>query len=58
MDGVPFESKYVDGAWLREAQPARAAFAGAAVLATRSVVDYDGRARAIPAPIVALMLEP
>ena len=58
MDGVPFESKYVDGAWLREAQPARAAFAGAAVLATRSVVDYDNRARAIPAPIVALMLEP
>jgi len=58
MDGVPFESKYVDGAWLRDAQTARAGFAGTAVVATRSVVDYRGRARAIPAPIVALMLEP
>jgi len=58
LDGVPFESKYVDGAWRRDAQTARAAYDGAVVLATRSVVDYDGRARAIPAPIVALMLEP
>jgi hypothetical protein len=58
MDGVPFESKYVDGAWRREAQTARAAYGGAAVLATRSVVDRDGRALAIPAPILALMLEP
>jgi predicted AAA+ superfamily ATPase len=58
MGGVPFESKYVDGAWRREAQTARAAYDGAAVLATRSVVDRDGRAQAIPAPIVALMLEP
>ncbi len=58
MDGVPFESKYVDGAWLRDAQTARTGFAGAAVVATRSVVDYRGQARAIPAPIVALMLEP
>lgn len=58
MDGVPFESKYVDGAWRRDAQTARAAYDGAAVIVTRSVVDCDGRARAIPAPIVALMLEP
>jgi uncharacterized protein len=58
MGGVPFESKYVDGAWRREAQTAKAAYHGAAVLATRSVVERDGRAVAIPAPIVALMLEP
>jgi uncharacterized protein len=58
MDGVPFESKYVDGAWRRDAQTARAAYQGAAVLATRSVVDHDQRARAVPAPIIALMLEP
>jgi uncharacterized protein len=58
MDGIPFESKYVDGAWRRDAQTARAAYHGAAVLATRSVLDHDERARAIPAPIVALMLEP
>ncbi len=58
MDGVPFESKYVDGAWRRDARTATNAYDGVAVLATRSVLDNEGRARAVPAPILALMLEP
>lgn len=54
---VPVESKYVDGPWRRDAQTLRAAF-GRGIVATRSVLEVDDDVWAVPAPLVALSLEP
>lgn len=53
---TPVESKYVDGHWRRAAQSMRAAF-GHGVIATRSVLDLDGDVWAVPAPLLALVLD-
>jgi uncharacterized protein len=50
-----FEGKYVDSGWKREALTVRAAF-GAGVLATRSLLDTSGDVWAVPAPLIAWML--
>ncbi len=55
MGKLGFESKYVDAGWRREAQTVRAAF-GAGVLATRGLLDTSGDVWAVPAPLVAWML--
>jgi predicted AAA+ superfamily ATPase len=61
LDGVPYEGKYTEGAWLRETQTATAAY-GKCVLATRNVTERVSDARrqllAIPAPMVALLIDP
>lgn len=61
LDGVPYEGKYTEGAWLRETQTAIAAY-GRCVLATRNVTDRlsdDKRELlAIPAPMLALLIDP
>jgi uncharacterized protein len=53
---TPVESKYVDSQWRRAAQTMRAAF-GQGIVATRSVLDLDGDAWAVPAPLLALALD-
>jgi predicted AAA+ superfamily ATPase len=53
---VPFEVKYTDGAWRRETQTALAAY-GRVVLATRSVLERDEHRVAVPAAILALLLD-
>jgi uncharacterized protein len=58
LGGIPYEGKYTEGAWRRQAQTASAAFAGKAVLATRNVIDRDGDRRAIPAPLLAVLIDP
>lgn len=50
-----FEGKYVDSGWKQEALTVRAAF-GAGVLATRGLLDTSGDVWAIPAPLIAWML--
>ena len=50
-----FEGKYVDSGWKREALTVRAAF-GAGVLATRGLLDTSGDVWAVPAPLIAWML--
>jgi hypothetical protein len=61
LDGVPYEGKYTEGAWLREAQTATAAY-GRCVLATRNVTervsDEKRHLLAIPAPMLALLIDP
>jgi predicted AAA+ superfamily ATPase len=50
-----FEGKYVDGGWRQEARTVRSQF-GRGVLATRSVLDLDDDVWAVPAAIVAWLL--
>ncbi len=50
-----FEGKYVDSGWKREALTVRAAL-GAGVLATRGLLDTSGDVWAVPAPLIAWML--
>jgi hypothetical protein len=50
-----FEGKYVDSSWRREALTVRAAL-GAGVLATRGLLDTGGDVWAVPAPLIAWML--
>lgn len=61
LDGVPYEGKYTEGTWLREAQTATAAY-GRCVLATRNVTERisDDRRQllAIPAPMLTLLIDP
>jgi uncharacterized protein len=61
LDGVPYEGKYTEGAWLRETQTATAAY-GRCVLATRNVTERIADAKrqllAIPAPMLALLIDP
>lgn len=61
LDGLPYEGKYTEGSWLREAQTATAAY-GRCVLATRNVIervtDEKRHLLALPAPMVALLIDP
>jgi uncharacterized protein len=61
LDGLPYEVKYTEGAWLRQAQTATAAY-GRCVFATRNVTervsDEDRQLLAIPAPILSLLIDP
>lgn len=50
-----FEGKYVDDGWRQEALTVKARY-GRGVLATRTVVDTTGPVWAVPAPIVAWLL--
>ncbi len=52
---VPLESKWVDHGRKSEARTISAKF-DAGILATKSVLDLEGRVWAVPAPLVALML--
>jgi uncharacterized protein len=56
MHGVPIEGKYTSGAWRKEAETMKAAY-HSGVMATRSTIDFDQEVRAIPAPILALLLD-
>ncbi|MGH8906677.1 MAG: DUF4143 domain-containing protein [Egibacteraceae bacterium] len=56
-EGVPLASKYTDGPWRREAQTMRSEFR-AGVMATRSLLEFDGPIWAVPAAMVALLLGP
>ena len=53
---VPIESKWVASGWRAEARTIEGKFAGG-VVATRSVVDFSHPAWALPAPLLALLLE-
>ncbi len=56
LDGC-VEGKYVDTGWRGEAQTARANF-GRGILATRRVLELDDAIWAVPAPILAWLLDP
>lgn len=53
---VPIESKWVDHGWKGEAKTIDGKFGGG-ILATKSVLDVTGRVWAVPAPLVALLLQ-
>ena len=53
---VPVESKWVDHGWKSEALTINGKF-GRGILATKSVLDVTGRVWAVPAPLVALLLQ-
>lgn len=53
---VPIEAKWVSSGWRAEARVVEGAF-HAGVLATRTVLDTTKPAWALPAPVVALLLE-
>jgi predicted AAA+ superfamily ATPase len=54
--GVAFESKYVDDGWKREARTLEARY-GRGVIVTRSVLDLEGPIWAVPAGIVAWLID-
>jgi uncharacterized protein len=56
MHGVPIEGKYTSGAWRKGAETMKAAY-HAGVMATRSTIEFDAEVRAVPAPILALLLD-
>lgn len=53
---VPIESKWVDQGWRNEAKVVEGKF-GYGILATKSIIDFDHPSWAVPAPLVALLLE-
>lgn len=53
---VPIESKWVDHGWKGEAKTISGKF-GRGILATKSVLDVSGDVWAVPAPLVALLLQ-
>lgn len=53
---TPIESKWVSAGWRREALAIEGRFGGG-ILATKDVLDMDHKAWALPAPLVALLLE-
>lgn len=53
---VPLESKWVEAGWKSEARTVDGKF-GRGILATKSVLDVGGRVWAVPAPLVALLLQ-
>lgn len=61
LGGIPYEGKYTEGRWLRDAQTAATAFRQC-VLATRNVTDRvsdDTRdLLAVPAAVLALLFDP
>jgi predicted AAA+ superfamily ATPase len=52
---VPLETKWVDDGWRGEAKVIEAKF-GKGILATKSILDLEHPAWAVPAPIVSLLL--
>lgn len=54
-DSVPIESKWVDHGWKSEARTISGKYS-AGVLATKTVLDTQGKVWAVPAPLVALLL--
>jgi predicted AAA+ superfamily ATPase len=57
LQDLPYEGKYTEGAWLREAQTAATAYSGRCVLATRNVVERRDDRRAVAAGILGLLLD-
>jgi len=53
---VPLESKWVDDGWRGEARVLTGKY-GRGVLATKSILDLDDAVWAIPAPLLALLLQ-
>jgi hypothetical protein len=53
---VPIEAKWVTNGWRSEALVLRGRY-GAGVLATKNIVELDGDVWAVPAPMVALLLQ-
>ncbi len=53
---VPIESKWVDRGWKGEAKTIDGKF-GRGILATKSALDVSGDVWAVPAPMVALLLQ-
>jgi uncharacterized protein len=53
---VPIESKWVSSGWRAEARVIEGKFS-AGVVATRTILDSSNPAWALPAPILALLLE-
>ena len=53
---TPIESKWVDAGWLGEARTMESKY-GHGIMATKSILDTDHDVWAVPAPLVALMLE-
>jgi hypothetical protein len=53
---VPLESKWVEQGWKGEARTIDAKF-GRGILATKSVLDTTGNVWAVPAPLLALLLQ-
>jgi len=53
---VPIECKWVDHGWKSEAKTIDGKF-GRGILATKSVLDVTGAVWAVPAPLVALLLQ-
>jgi len=56
MTTTPIESKWVSRKWRAEARTIEGRF-GHGVLATKTITDTDHAAWAIPAPVLALLLE-
>lgn len=54
---IPYEGKYTEGHWKQQTATAMSAF-GHCIIATRSVIERDGDRLAVPAPLVALLLDP
>ncbi len=52
---VPIESKWVDVGWRAEAKTIEGKYAQG-IVATKSILDFDHPAWAVPAPLVALLL--
>jgi uncharacterized protein len=49
------ESKWVDGGWRREAMTIEGKYAGG-IVATKTVLDFDSPAWAVPAPLLMMIL--
>ncbi len=57
LGGLPYEAKYTEGRWLREAATVKAAY-GRGVLTTRNVSERHDDLLAVPAAFAALLLDP
>ena len=53
---VPLESKWVEQGWKSEARTIDAKF-GRGILATKSALDTTGNVWAVPAPLLALLIQ-
>lgn len=53
---VPLESKWIEQGWKSEARTIDGKF-GRGILATKSVLDITGNTWAVPAPLLALLLQ-
>jgi uncharacterized protein len=53
---VPLETKWVEQGWKSEARTIDAKF-GHGILATKSILDTTGTIWAVPAPLLALLLQ-